>query len=262
MSVKSLAADNEPDESSGGVRPVKSAERTVRILELLSECRSPLGLREISDRLDMPRASTHALLVTLGKHGWVDNDRGQYRLGIRCLRTSAAFVDADPMVLRAERLVSELNTELRETIHLACLDGSDIVYLLTSQTPHALASVSRPGRRMSAWVTALGKAILAERDREDVEELLPGDMPALTPKTLTSHDALFDDLEATRERGYAIDDEESTMGLKCFAVAVGIDRPLTHALSCPVPLARLDDAQEKLIVERLLEVKQTLRGAG
>lgn len=261
MGPTTTAADSDVA-GNGGVRPVKSAERTLKVLELLSEAHGSLGLREISERLDLPRASAHALLVTLVKHGWVDHDRGEYRLGIRCLRTSAAFVEADPVVKQAERLVSELNAELSETIHLACLDGSDVVYLLTSPTPHALASVSRPGRRMPGWVTALGKAVLAERPWAEVEPLLPQQITPLTAKTLTTREALRADLEATLERGYAIDDEESSVGLKCFAVAIGLDLPITHALSCPVPMARLDDGQEQQIIGRLLEVKRELRRAG
>lgn len=243
----------------GGVRPVKSAERTVAVLELLSECRGPVSLKLISDRLDIPRASAHALLLTLVKHGWVDHSRGEYRLGLGSLRTSAAFVESDAVVQQAERIITALNRRLSETIHLARLDGSEVVYLVTSQSPHSLSSVSRPGRRMPAWLTALGKSILAERPWKEVERILPDVMPAMTPKSLSSREALREDLERTRERGYAIDDEESSIGLKCRAVAVGLEQPVMYALSCPVPSARLDSEREALITELLLQAKADLR---
>jgi DNA-binding IclR family transcriptional regulator len=242
----------------GGVRPVKSAERTLAVLEYLSSSEEPRSLRETAEELKIPRASAYALLTTMVHSGWVEVTGGEYRLGVRSLRVGASFIESDSMVHQAEPVIESLSRRLNETIHLARLDHDEVVYMVTKPSQHSLSIVIRPGRRMPAWATALGKAMLAEWDWPDVEDLLPDEMPALTAKTLSTREALAQDLKDTLRRGYAIDDEESSIGLRCFAVAVGAERPPVYALSCPVPMARLDPEREAEIAEAMLGARATL----
>lgn len=256
-SVPTMSSTSVPDKVAG-VRPVKSAERTVDALELLSTRDEPLSLREIAEALHIPRASAYALLTTLAGLGWLTLADGKYRLGVRSLLVGAAFVQTDDMVQRARPVIDELSHRFNETVHLARLDHDSVVYLVTLQSMHSLSIVAQPGRRMPAWATGLGKSMLAERGWEDVESLIPDVMPAYTEHTITDHEQLKKELSQTRERGYAIDDQETALGLRCLAVAVGREKPPFYAISCPVPIVRLSPERESEIISALLEARQAL----
>ncbi|WP_062205222.1 IclR family transcriptional regulator [Streptomyces sp. NBRC 109706] len=241
------------ESDAGRVRTVKSADRTVALLEYLSAADAPRSLREVTDDLAIPRASAYALLVTLVRAGWVEakgNGAG-YRLGIRALRAGAAYVEHDDVVRRAQPVMNELAEKLGETIHLARLDGHEIVYLATSPSRHSLAVVSKPGRRLPCWATGLGKAILAHRPWPEVDALLPAPLTARTEHTLTDRDALREELATVARRGHAVDEQESTLGLRCFALPLWFGGAVHEALSCSVPLVRLDPSREAAIVAAL-----------
>ncbi|WP_188195256.1 IclR family transcriptional regulator [Nonomuraea sp. SYSU D8015] len=248
-----------PDAATGGVRSVKSAERTIAVLEYLSAATQACSLRSVVTALAMPRASGYALLTTLVNTGWVEtDDAGRYRIGIRALRAGAAYVERDDVVRRAQPVMGELNAELGETVHLARLDGAEVVYLATEISRHSLAVVSRPGRRLPSWATGLGKAILAWRPWAEVDELLPETLEARTPYTITDRAALRAELEEIRRRGHAVDEQESTVGLRCFAVPLPFGPVPDEALSCSVPLVRLGPERERVILSALLRARERI----
>jgi len=245
---------------SRGVRDVKSAARTVEVLEVLGGLDGrAISLRELAERLDAPRSSVYALLHTLVKRGWLRTDQtgSRYSIGVRALLVGTSYIDGDPKLAVANPQLDALAEKLGETVHFARLDGSDVVYLATRESRHYLRPFSRVGRRLPAYATSLGKAILAERTDADVRELLPARLTRITPHTL-GRTALFTDLAGVRERGYAIDHEENTVGLRCFGVALRYDDPVADAISCSVPLARLTEQVESDIIEALLRTRESI----
>jgi DNA-binding IclR family transcriptional regulator len=243
----------EPGSAATGVRPVKSAERTVALLEYLGASARARSLREVTEDLGIPRASAYALLRTLVHSGWVelDGSASRFRLGIRALRAGASYIEHDDVVRLVQPVMNAMSDELGETVHLARLDGHEVVYLGSCISHHSLAVVSRPGERMPCWATALGKAILATRPWLEVEALLPPVLPARTVHTITDREALRTELERTARRGHAVDRQESTVGLRCFAVPLGAGPERSEALSCSVPTVRLDADRERTIVAAL-----------
>ncbi len=260
--MRSPITQSTEDPQVTGVRPVKSAERTIAILEYLGTADRPRSLREVTADLGIPRASAYALLTTLVRSGWVDPDISNtgYLLGIRALRMGASYVEHDGVVRQAQRVMNEIAQEWGETVHLARLDGDEIVYLATCISRHSLAVVSRPGRRLPCWGTGLGKVLLAGRPWEDVEALLPPTLTARTPHTFTDRAELRAELERVRERGHAIDEQESTVGLRCFAVALdfGGGAAPKEALSFSVPIVRLDPDRERRLVAALLDARDRI----
>lgn len=244
-----------------GGEPVKSAYRTVELLELLADAPDPLTLAELQRRLGVPKSSLHGLLHTLVARGWVDERRGGYAIGLGALRIGAAYLDHDPMVRSAAPLLAGLQRQLDETIHLARLDGSDVVYLASRESQHHLRVMSRIGRRLPAHATALGKALLAGRSTAEVDALLPGTLAALTPDTVTDRQALEAELAETRLRGWAYEAGQNTPGLCCFGVAIPSTHPAAYALSCSIPLARLTDEHRRSVVTGLTECADELRYA-
>ncbi len=251
--------------SETGVRPVKSAVHAIEILEFLAaRPDEPARMREIADATDIPRSSLYALLRTLTERGWVRRDPTGtlYGVGLRALMTGVSYLDSDPALRMVKPWLERLHEELDETVHLGRLDGADIVYLATRESTQYLRAINRVGRRLPASSTSLGKAVLALMPPERLDHHLHDPLPKLTEHTITDRAELDAHLVGVRERGYAIDLEENTTGLKCFGFALRYQHPVVDAISCSVPLARLDAAREKIIVDTMTAaVAEIERGA-
>ncbi|GGT07983.1 IclR family transcriptional regulator [Streptomyces chromofuscus] len=240
---------------TGGVREVKSAARTVELLELLAARGDrPARLQELADELGVPRSSMYALLRTLAARGWVriDVTGSLYGIGIRALLTGTAYLDSDPRVRLVRPYLDEASEALGETIHMGRLDGRDVAYLATRESHEYLRTISRVGRRLPAHVGGLGKALLAERPDA---ELPDGPYEALTPNTRTTRASLAADLAEVRSRGYAVDREEGVLGIVGFGLALRYDTPAQDAISCSVPVARLTPGHEERIVAVMREIR-------
>ncbi|GAA5153486.1 IclR family transcriptional regulator [Pseudonocardia eucalypti] len=241
-------------ERESGVRGVKSAARAVDLLELLASRQNrPARLRELSEALGAPRSSVYALIRTLVERGWVraDPTGTQYSIGIRALLAGTTYLDTDPYLRIVQPHINELSAELNETIHFGRIDRGDIVYLATKESTKYIRPFSRVGRRLPAFSTAMGKSLLAERLDTGIEAHIPEEWTPLTPNTLVDPEALVRDLELTRERGYAVDNEENYAGVKCFGFALRYTSPAMDAISCSVPAASLDDGRVEVLVAAL-----------
>jgi IclR family transcriptional regulator, acetate operon repressor len=240
--------------------PVKSALRTVELLEYFAGNRGPHSLAELQASLGYPKSSLYMLLRTLTDLGWVETDTTGtlYSIGLRALLVGTSYIDGDHTVAAARDTLDWLAETTSETVHMARLDGSDVVYLATRESQHYLRLISRVGRRLPAHTTSLGKALLAERTDDEVRAMLPHPLNPLTPNTLVDPAALVADLAATRTRGYSIDREENELGLRCFGAALRYRRPARDAISCSVPIARLTGGREQDIVKALLTARERL----
>ncbi|MGD7707060.1 IclR family transcriptional regulator [Microlunatus sp. Y2014] len=241
--------------TGSGVRRVKSAEHTVLVLEFLASRRGQsVRIREVAEATGIPRSSAYALLQTLTELGWVQRDQSGvlYGIGIRALIAGVSYLDADPCVQLVRPWLDRLHTALDETVHLARLDGSDVVYLATRESTQYLRVINRVGRRLPASCTSLGKALLAAQPTDQLDRHLIDPLPALTPQTVTDRDVLDEQLAMTRREGYAVEREENTPGLHCIGVALPYGTQPYDAISCSVPMGRMSPERESLIVEQLL----------
>ncbi|MFD5478039.1 IclR family transcriptional regulator [Streptomyces hawaiiensis] len=240
---------------TGGVREVKSAARTVELLELLAaRADRPARLQELADALGVPRSSMYALLQTLISRGWVRTDvtGSLYGIGIHALLTGTSYLDSDPRVRAVRPYLDEASEALGETIHMGRLDGRDVAYLATRESHEYPRTILRVGRRLPAHVGALGKALLAERPDAELPE---GPYEALTPNSHTSRASLAADLAEIRSRGWSVDREEGVSGIVGFGFALRYDTPALDAISCSVPVARLTPAHEERIVAVMREIR-------
>jgi len=265
MVVDGLPAAPEPLGERGGIREVKSAARTVDLLELMAaRGNEPARLRELSDALGAPRSSIYALLRTLVERGWVRTDATGtlYSIGIQALLAGTTYLDFDPYLRIVQPQINDLSVEIDETIHYGRLHGRDVVYLATHESARYLRPFSRVGRRLPAYSTALGKSLLAARiDLTDGIALsghLAPTLTPLTPHTIVDRETLVRELEAIRNRGYAIDQEENLVGVVCFAVPLGFSQPPLDAISCSIPVERLEDGRESEVVEALRRTKYAI----
>jgi len=245
-------------QSSG--HAVKSAVRTVEVLDFFARHPGLHSLGSLQESLGYPKSSLYVLLRTLVDVGWIETDATGtlYRIGLRALLVGTSYIDTDEVVAGARSALDRLAEQTGETCHLARLDGSDVVYLATRESHHYLRPFSRIGRRLPAYTTSLGKALLAERDDDEVKTILPSKLEALTKNTLADRTKLLADLAKARKRGYAVDREENTVGLRCLGIALHYQRPARDAISCSVPVARMSAEREKEIAQAMLEARDEI----
>lgn len=238
-------------------RPVKSSERTLAILEHLASVGERRTLGELSRDLSIPKSSLHAILHTMQDMGWIRTDASGLRfgLGVRALLVGASYVDSDDVVALTAGTLDALADEVGETVHLGRLDGPDVVYLAKRESKHPLRLFSAVGRRLPAHATALGKAVLSMQDPATVRVMLPERLRSLTPNTIVDHDELLAELAAVRERGYALDAEENAEGIRCVAVPLRREGMVRDAISCSVPMIRLDGDTEARIIDAMLRAR-------
>lgn len=229
-----------------GVRTVKSASRTIALLEYLaSRQANPPHLAEVCAALGAPRSSVYALLRTLVQQGWVQSDGTDgYSLGIRVLIAGTSYIDSDPYVRIVRPILVDLSTTFGETFHMGRIDGDKVVYLFTQESHRELRAYSRVGRRMPATATALGKVILAHRP-----ELIPETFERLTEFSITNRVDFDADVATTLERGYSTEDQENTLGVRCIAFPLPYSQPVTDAISCSIPKVRWTEANVERITE-------------
>ncbi|MEU5806820.1 IclR family transcriptional regulator [Streptomyces sp. NPDC047718] len=251
----------EPGGAAGAApAAVKSAVRTVVLLEHFAARPGLHSLAEIQHDLDLPKSSLYMLLRTLVNLGWVETDATgtRYGIGVRALLVGSSYIDGDEVVAAARPTLDRLSEDTTETIHLARMDGRSVVYLATRQSQHYLRPFTRVGRRLPVHSTALGKALLATHTDDEVRALLPRRLDAVTEHTVTDREQLIEELAAVREQGYAVDREENTLGLRCFGVAVPYRTPARDAVSCSVPVARLTADHEEAIKAALFAARDRL----
>lgn len=229
---------------------VPALERANDILQLLGAQPGQLKLMDLSRRLDIHKSSMFSLLHTLEALGWIIRDpQDTYRLG-------AIFSEYGHLYLQQHNLVDAFQREavapmtlLGETIQLASLDATEVLYVAKVEAPTPVRLVSDPGMRLPAHVTALGKAILAGLDDHSVRAKYEfHQLQALTPFSITQTEVLIEQLPVIRQQGYALDQQEAVVGFICIAAPVQDEQGnIIAAVSTSMPIHQWDVKHEKAI---------------
>jgi IclR family transcriptional regulator, acetate operon repressor len=230
-------------ETAGSRSPggVQSLDRAFAILETIADAGGVIGLSELTKRADLPLATIHRLVRTLVDLGYVSQEPSrQYSLGPRLMRLADA--SSRRIGTWARPAMDAAVLKLGESVNLATLDGDEIVYVAQVQpSQNFMRMFTEVGRRAKPHTTAVGKAMLATRPEQEVLDLLKRTgMPRRTEHTITEPQEFLADLARVRERGYALDDGEQELGVRCVAVAVP-DAPRPMAVSMSGPLTRMSD---------------------
>jgi IclR family transcriptional regulator, blcABC operon repressor len=245
------ASPTGPEPAAG----VPAVDRAVRLLDHLAESAQPLPLAALARALDLPKSSLHGLLNTLTRLGLTLRDaRGEYALGPKALDWAQAF-ERQSNVLDAFNQAAQAFPALREeTIMLAVLDGTDVLYLACRPGSRQLGVNFRVGGRFPACFTSSGKAMLATLPAGRVAQLLPQRLDhGLTRHSVASRAALERQLRQVRERGFAVDDEETAEGMHCFGAAVFGPRPGEAVAAVAVSLikASTSAAREREVIRAI-----------
>ncbi|MET7706037.1 IclR family transcriptional regulator [Micromonospora sp. NPDC005413] len=203
-------------------RVVSAVIRALDILELFLD-RPQLSARQVMERLDLPRTTVHELLVTLEARSYLISVPGQpvqYRLGMPLFQLGAAFAGRLDLVREAQSVARDVAAACDEAVHVAVLDGPDVIYLVKFDSTHPVRMVSAVGRRLPAHCTAVGKVLLSGLDQASLDAVLKGPLPGMTPDSITDPDRLRAHLERIRAESVAVDIGESDTAMRCVAAAV------------------------------------------
>lgn len=253
-------SESKTDTASPAAGGVQSLERAFDLLERMADAGGEVGLSELAQSSGLPLPTIHRLMRTLVACGYVrQQPNRRYALGPRLIRLGES--SARLLGTWARPYLARLVEETGETANMALLDGDEVVYVAQVPSKHSMRMFTEVGRRVLPHSTGVGKALLAHHPAEEVRALLGRTgMPAATERTLTTPEAFLEALEATRERGWALDDNEQEVGVRCLAVPVP-DSPTATAVSISGPAGRVTDAATERIVPLLQEVARDLSGA-
>lgn len=222
----------------------------------------PVSISELARQLRLPKSSTANLCLALEAERMVTRVDGGYRLGRRLVELGGAYLSTVDQVqefystCRQQPQVSQL------TARVAVLEGTDVLYLARYDGTQPIRLTANIGDRFPAHCTATGKALLARVDPAAVSERYRGQrrLITLTDKSIATVAELRDELEQVRRSGYAVDDEETTQGVTCLAIAVPGFRTDSEpfAISVTSMTSQLDEALRSVLLKELREIGQAM----
>jgi len=230
--------------------------KTVSTLEKLAESEEPLSLAALSARAKLPKPTAHRILQTLAALGYVAQDEtSRYYLTTKLdsLAQSSRYRD---LKLRAVPSMTALHRQFNETVNLGVLEGSKVHYIHVIETTRSLRMMVQPNAADEYYFTAVGRAIAAHLPEPQLDVILKSTtLRAITPKTVSSRKKLQTILCETRRRGWAIDDEESVLGVVCLATPVFVHNSPVAAISVTMPKSRATKEVCQAVVESLLSMR-------
>ncbi|WP_369801763.1 IclR family transcriptional regulator [Nocardia sp. BMG51109] len=236
---------------------VQSVDRAFELLELVADAGGETTLSHLAEASGLPQPTIHRLLRTLIVGGYIRQQPSRrYSLGPRLIRLgeSAGRVlgaSARPHLTRLRDLTGE-------TTNMAVLDGDQVVYVAQVPSPHAMRMFTEVGQRVDLHCTAVGKAVLATLAPEETDRVLARiTMSPRTAHTITDPDVMRTEIDRIRIQGYAQDDGEQEVGVRCFAVAIP-DAPARAAISISGPQARVSGLDMDTVIPLLRETAADL----
>ncbi|WP_339634130.1 IclR family transcriptional regulator C-terminal domain-containing protein [uncultured Sneathiella sp.] len=242
-------AANAPTTQTVRTGQVQSLTRALSILNAIADNPPGLSLTSISKLLKLAPSTTHRLLTTLQEQHYVqyDRDGSLWQIAMRAFVTGNGFLASRDLATVARPYMRRLMELSGETVNLAIADEDRVIYLAQVESREMMRVFSKPGNHVPMHCSGVGKAILMAMQPQDVERVIAAQaLEKLTDKTITDMQTLLSELARSRKRGFALDDEEHAVGLRCAAALVYDEHaePLA-GLSISGPAARI--SQERLM---------------
>ncbi len=234
--------------------------KTLDILETIRDSRSGLTLAELSRALSLPKPTAYRIIATLESRGCLSrNPEGHYLISRKLFDLPKDESEEQALLRAAEPAMVRLVDSCRETVNLGVLDAGEVVVISTVESPQTIRMTSKVGNRRYLHSTALGKVLLSGLPEKEVQRLVRiQGLPKLTPRTLTTRQALAGELENVRRQGYAMDNEENEPDGRCLGAPIlGVGGRIVAALSVSAPTFRMDMTRARALSGELIE---TCRG--
>lgn len=242
--------------------PIQVADRLFQTLEVLAES-GPTGLMELSSKLSLNKSTVHRILNSLIYMGYVKQnpETTKYSLTFKIWELANQLLTQNDIVDIARPHLKELVSKCGETVHLVQVDGRKAVYIdkVESYT-NSVRLVSKVGKSIPLYCSGVGKALLAEMDLDDTREIWDNsDIQELTPHTITDFSEMQKHLKQVHTQGYAIDDEENELGVRCIAACIkDYKGKPKYAFSISAPVNRMSDERIAELARDVLDTQKKL----
>lgn len=240
--------------------PIQVSDRLFLVLETLADV-GPIALTELSQRLDLNKSTTHRLLTSLIYLGYVrqDEETGKYALSYKILSLANRLIEKMDIADTIRPLLRELAESTGETVHYVQLEGLEAVYIYKEEsTLNSVRMVSKVGSRIPLYCSGVGKAMLADMTDSKIARIWnQSDRKVFTEHTITDFDTFMERIQQVRANGYAVDDEENELGVRCIAISLPDLTGASHcAISISAPVTRMSDERIAELSQILLKIKK------
>ena len=233
--------------SKAGDGKNQSLVRAMTLLERLSLFPEGLSLTDLSQQLGMPSATVHRLLSTFEEMGYVEHDSaiGLWSIGLKTFSVGSAFLNRRDFIATSRPYMRRLVEQFGETVNLGVLDDGEVVYVGQAQSSEMMRMIVKLGSRAAIHSTGVGKTLLASLSEKGVAKILQRKgLERFTNHTIDNPTDLRNELSNIRKIGYALDDEEQAIGLRCVAASIFDENGIALAgLSISGPKARMTNSR-------------------
>ena len=241
--------------NTDGPYQLHSLDRAVAVLEVLGESDVPLSLAEICQRMNLHKSTAHRSLMVLERSALIERTQeNRFRLGLKLYELGNRAVEQIDLRARIHPFFRRLSMQVGETVHLSVLQKTSVVYLDKVEPNRRVCMSSKIGTSNPVYCTSMGKAMLAFQPEDVIDQIISKiRYVRYTPKTIGTSEALLKALERVRRRGYAIDDEEIEVGVRCIGAPIfNEDHRAIAAVSVSGPASRITVQSVPAIAEHLM----------
>jgi len=258
------APSSEAGAKADGPYQLHGLERAVSVLETLSQSEAPLSLADICHCMNLHKSTAHRALMVLERSALIERtSENRFRLGLKLYELGNRAVEQIDFRARVYPFFRRLAMDAHETVHLGVLQKTSVVYLDKVEPNRRVCMSSKIGSSNPVYCTSLGKAMLAFQPEETIEKIVSSiRFTRYTPNTLCSREKLFEHLGTVRRRGYAIDDEEIELGVRCIGAPIlNEDGWAIAAVSVSGPTSRITPQNARALAQRVLTCCREISGS-
>ena len=242
--------------------PIQVADRLFLAMETLSKI-GPVSLADLSRELNLNKSTTHRLLSSLIYMGYAkqDSETQKYDLSLKVLALSNCLLERLDILEVVRPYLKSLSQETGETVHFVQLDGSEAVYIYKEESrQNSVRMVYKVGSRITLYCSGVGKAKAAGMEESQIHKLRDAcSHKKLTRHTITDYDTFLKEVKEARKNGYALDNEENELGVRCIAVGLtDYKGRSSYAKSISATVTRMTDKRIQEIIPLVLQVKKEI----
>lgn len=241
---------------------VKSVDRALSIVELISNYEEGLGITEIGEKLDLHKSTVHRLLQTLIYKDFViqDENTKNYMISFKLYEIGQNKVENLDVLKESKDHIKKLVNKVNETVHLVVRDEDYVAYIDKVESDNTISMSSKIGRRSPMYCTSVGKVILANSTEEDIKNVWENtEIVKYTKNTIVNYEDFLKELKRVKDTGYALDDEENELGVRCIGAPI-FNRfgEVEAAISASGPIMRMTKARINEIKKDVLETAENI----